>query len=334
MKQIFLIPTSALVAVCALSSCQKEEMSCTEIVNELTAVLQKVTDYDSAEAAAPRVEALMKRWQRAARRPIALNNTALLRSVSATPGSPEKDYVEALDALAEQVARVMASYPVVAYDGEIDEERLKRAVGTKGVVKRAGAAAEVKKGEEYIATYKAKNTDFDGDANNTVCSFEACYGSANLKNALDLRETPVTGVLEFDGDDAVIATPEYQEPAGGAEPAGDAAATEGDSADASEEGDAAGDDSAADDSASDDSAADDSASDDSSDDLGLDVGEPADEEPADDSSDEEPADEEPADEEPADEEPADEDASDEDSSGDDLDSDGGVDMDFGGLDLD
>ena len=324
MKQIFLIPTSALVAVCALSSCQKEEMSCTEIVNELTAVLQKVTDYDSAEAAAPRVEALMKRWQRAARRPIALNNTALLRSVSATPGSPEKDYVEALDALAEQVARVMASYPVVAYDGEIDEERLKRAVGTKGVVKRAGAAAEVKKGEEYIATYKAKNTDFDGDANNTVCSFEACYGSANLKNALDLRETPVTGVLEFDGDDAVIATPEYQEPAGGAEPAGDAAATEGDSADASEEGDAAGDDSAADDSASDDSA-----SDDSSDDLGLDDGEPADEEPADDSSDEEPADE-----EPADEEPADEDASDEDSSGDDLDSDGGVDMDFGGLDLD
>ena len=324
MKQIFLIPTSALVAVCALSSCQKEEMSCTEIVNELTAVLQKVTAYDSAEAAAPRVEALMKRWQRSARRSFALNSTALLRSVSATPGSPEKEYVEALEALSDQVARVMASYPVVAYDGEIDEERLKRAVGVKGAVKRADAAAEVKKGEAYIAKYSPKNTNFDGDANNTVCSFEPCYGSVNLKNALDLSETPVTGMMEFDGDEAVIATPEYEEPAGGAEPAADAA-TEGDAAtDAPEDGET-----------SDETPADDEEpADDTTEDVAIDDDAPADEEPADEEpagdepADEEPADEEPADEEPADEEPADEEPSDDADSGDDID------MDFGGLDLD
>lgn len=322
MKQIFLIPTSALVAVCALSSCQKEEMSCTEIVNELTAVLQKVTDYDSAEAAAPRVEALMKRWQRASRRPVALNSTALLRSVSATPGAPEKDYVEALEALAEQIARVSASYPVVSYDGEIDEERLKRAVGVQGAIKRAEAASEVKKGELYIATYKAKNTDFNGDSNNTVCSFEPCYGSVNLKNALDLRETPETGIFAFDGDDAVIATPEYTEPAGGTEPVGETAATDDTAADATEEGDSAGDDSA------DEEPADEEPAEDTTEEDATDDEEPA----ADDSSDEEPADEEPADEEPAeeestdDEEPAEEEESSDDSGVDDLD--------FGGLDLD
>ena len=331
MKQIFLIPTSALVAVCALSSCQKEEMSCTEIVNELTAVLQKVTDYDSAEAAAPRVEALMKRWQRAARRPVALNSTALLRSVSATPGAPEKDYVEALEALAEQVARVSASYPVLSYDGEIDEERLKRAVGAQGAIKRANAAAEVQKGELYIATYKAKNTDFNGDSNNTVCSFEPCYGSVNLKNALELRETPETGIFAFDGDDAVIATPEYTEPAGGAEPAGDAA-TDAAAADATEDGDSAGDDS------TDEEPADDTTEEPATDDEEPADDEPADEEPADEEpADEEPADEEPAGEEPADEEPADEEPADEEPAGDEETSDdsGEVDdLDFGGLDLD
>lgn len=319
MKQIFLIPTSALVAVCALSSCQKEEMSCTEIVNELTAVLQKVTDYDSAEAAAPRVEALMKRWQRSARRSFALNGTALLRSVSATPGSPEKEYVEALEALSDQVARVMASYPVVAYDGEIDEERLKRAVGVNGAVKRADAAAEVKKGDAYIAKYSPKNTNFDGDANNTVCAFEPCYGSVNLKNALDLRETPVTGMMEFDGDEAIIPTPEYEEPAAGATAAEGDATTE-----TPEDGDSAGDATDGEEPA-----------DDSTEDVATDDETPSDEEPADEEpADEEPADEEPADEEPADEEPADEEPADEDSSGDDLDSGGDVDMDFGGLDLD
>ncbi len=307
MKQIFLIPTSALVAVCALSSCQKEEMSCTQLVQELTSVLQKVTDYDSAQAAAPRVEALMKRWQRAAGRPSALNSTALLRSVGTSEGAPEKEYVEALDALAEQIARVTASYPSLSHDGEIDEERLKRAVGAKGATKSAQAASELKLGEEYIATFKKKNTNFDGDANNTVCNFEPCFGSVDLKNALGIREEANSSLFVFDGEADVIATPEYTAPAA-AESAAPAEDATGDSSDGEEP--AADDSSDGEEPAADDSSDDEEpAADDSSDDE-----EPAaddssdDEEPAadDSSDDEEPA----ADDSSDDEEPAADDSSD------------------------
>ena len=115
MKQFLLIPTSALVAAIVMTSCQKEELSCTQLVNELTEVLQKVTDYDSAVAAAPRVEALMLRWQKAATRPIDFDGTSLHAS-SLDEG---KAYLEALEKLVEQVARVKASYPSTSYDGDI-----------------------------------------------------------------------------------------------------------------------------------------------------------------------------------------------------------------------
>lgn len=306
MKQFLLIPTSALVAAVALTSCQKEELSCTQLATELTTLLQNVTDFDSAEAAAPRAEALMKRLVAAMGRPVDGDGSAL----HASAADEGKALIEALDKLGEQMARVAASYPALTHDGEVDVERLKRAVGAAGATKRAEAAAEVKKGEAYIAKYMKKNVSFDKDANNGVNGFAPCYGSAKLKEALDFRAEPEASVWKFDGEADAVTTPEYTEPAGGeaaAAPAeeGDTPAEEGEEPAAEETTDDA-EEPAADDS-EEPAEEDDTASDDSGLDLDVDVDistddEPADEEPA---VEEETTEEEPAvEEETTDEEPA------------------------------
>ena len=300
MKQFLLIPTSALVAAVALTSCQKEELSCTQLATELTTLLQNVTDFDTAEAAAPRAEALMKRLVAAMGRPAGLGGSAL-HSSSLDEGKALQD---ALDKLSEQLARIYSSYPSLTSDGEIDTERLKRAVGAAGATKRAEAAAELKKGEAYIAKYMKKNVSFDKDANNGVNGFAPCFGSTKLKDALDFREDPETSIWKFDGEADVIATPEYVAPAEGeaaAAPAeGDAAeegADEPAETDTTDEGDA--EEPAADDSEEEPTTDD---SEDSGDvDLDVDVDVDA-EEPA---AEEETTDEEPAvEEETTDEEPA------------------------------
>lgn len=318
MKQFLLIPTSALVAAVALTSCQKEELSCTQLATELTTLLQNVTDFDTAEAAAPRAEALMKRLVAAMGRPVDGDGSALYAS-SADEG---KALIEALDKLGEQMARVYASYPVLSHDGEIDTERLKRAVGAAGATKRAESATEVKKGEAYIAKYMKKNVSFDKDANNGVNGFAPCYGSAKLKEALDFRAEPEASIWKFDGEADVVATPEYTEPAGGeaAAPAeeGDTPA-EGEDEPASEKTTDDTEEPAADDS-EEPAEEEDTASDDGGLDLDVDVDissdeeEPADEEPAEEeTTEEETTEEEPAvdevettEEEPAEEEPAEE----------------------------
>ncbi|MBR3943880.1 MAG: hypothetical protein IKC90_04855 [Akkermansia sp.] len=340
MKQFLLIPTSALVAAVALTSCQKEELSCTQLATELTTLLQNVTDFDTAEAAAPRAEALMKRLVAAMGRPAGLGGSAL-HSSSLDEGKALQD---ALDKLSEQLARINSSYPSLTSDGEIDTERLKRAVGAAGATKRAEAAAELKKGEAYIAKYMKKNVSFDKDANNGVNGFAPCFGSTKLKDALDFREDPETSIWKFDGEADVIATPEYVAPAEGEA----AAPAEGDTAedgadepaetDTTDEGDA--EEPAADD--SEEPAADDSeetTEDEDSGDIDVDVDvsvDVDDEEPAveEETTDEEPAveeettDEEPAEEEETtDEEPAEEEESTEEDSGDD------VDLDIGDLDI-
>lgn len=343
MKQFLLIPTSALVAAIVMTSCQKEELSCTQLVNELTEVLQKVTDYDSAVAAAPRVEALMLRWQKAATRPIDFDGTSLHAS-SLDEG---KAYLEALEKLVEQVARVKASYPSTSYDGDIDTERLTRAVGSGGVMKRPEAAAELKKGEAYIAKYQTNNTSFSGDANNSVNVFMECYGCAELKAALEIKAEPnpaVSGVFAMDGEADKVATPEYVEPAGGE-------AAEGAEEPAEGEEPAATDEETTDEEPSVDEPADEEPADseettdeEPSVDLDLDVSvdeeepadeepaeeEPADEEPAEESSEEEVTEDEPADEEPAEEETVEEEPAEEETEEEDT---GDVDLDIGDLDL-
>lgn len=345
MKQFLLIPTSALVAAVALTSCQKEELSCTQLATELTTLLQNVTDFDTAEAAAPRAEALMKRLVAAMGRPAGLGGSAL-HSSSLDEG---KALQEALDKLSEQLARIYSSYPSLTSDGEIDTERLKRAVGAAGATKRAEAAAELKKGEAYIAKYMKKNVSFDKDANNGVNGFAPCFGSTKLKDALDFREDPETSIWKFDGEADVIATPEYVAPAEGEA----AAPAEGDAAedgtdepaetDTTDEGDT--EEPAADD--SEEPAADDSeetTEDEDSGDIDVDVDvdvdvddeEPAveeettDEEPAveEETTDEEPAvEEETTEDEPAEEEETTDEEPAEEESGDD------VDLDIGDLDI-
>ena len=77
MKRFLLIPSLAFLAVSTLTSCQKEEKTALELTQELTAELQKISDYRTAEAAAPRVEVLNKRMQNAGVRAFAANDPAL-----------------------------------------------------------------------------------------------------------------------------------------------------------------------------------------------------------------------------------------------------------------
>lgn len=320
MKQFLLISTSALVASVALTSCQQEEQSCTQIAKELTELLKNVTDHDSAKAAAPRAAALMKRLVNALGRPVDISGSSLHAS-SLDEGAELK---KALEDLTEQIARVYVSYPSTSADGAIDRDRLVRAVGVHGVIKRAEAAKELEKGEAYLTQYKPKG-NFSDDPNNSVPAFERCFGCKELEEALDVKvfkdAKPEESMFKIDGEADAVATPEYVEPA--AAPADEAAKSEGEG-----EGDAAEstDEDTAEESTEDttseetteETTAEDSGSDFdvSVDDVSVDIG--GDEETAEDEEtteeetmEEESTDEEPVVEETSDEEPAEEETSDE-----------------------
>ena len=82
MKRFLLIPSFALLAFGMLTSCQKEDMTAQQLAEELTSELQKVTDYNSAEAAAPRIAALNIRFQNASVRVFSVGGNALAASDS------------------------------------------------------------------------------------------------------------------------------------------------------------------------------------------------------------------------------------------------------------
>ena len=177
MKRFLFIPTCALVALGALTSCQKEEMTAAQLAEELTAELQKVTSYKTAEAAAPRVEALNKRYQNASVRVFSMGGNALVNSDAAA-------YSEATCRLARQIGRVRASKPVSEYDGEVVDSLLVRTVGVNsGAAVDATPQEQVEAGAKYI--YNAE----DQNANNPP-NFAECYGSAKLKAALDYVASP------------------------------------------------------------------------------------------------------------------------------------------------
>lgn len=177
MKRFLFIPTCALVALGALTSCQKEEMSAAQLAEELTAELQKVTSYKTAEAAAPRVEALNKRYQNASVRVFSMGGNALVNSDAAA-------YSDATCRLARQIGRVRASKPVSEYDGEVVDSLLVRTVGTN-----SGAAADATPQEQVEAGAKYIYNAEDQNANNPP-NFAECYGSAKLKAALDYVASP------------------------------------------------------------------------------------------------------------------------------------------------
>lgn len=213
MKRFLLIPSCALLAFGMLTSCQKEDKTAQQLADELTAELQKVTDYKTAEAAAPRVEALNKRFQNAAVRPFSANGSALAKST-------KNGYAESISTLAREIGRVQASKPVTESDGDIDEARLIRTVGAAaGSSAEAPAKEQTTKGKAY--TYN------DSDANNNnPPTFAAYYGSSKLQTALEYTANAADfGVMHFDSPEDCPAIPAAVEVAD-EEPAADDSAEE------------------------------------------------------------------------------------------------------------
>lgn len=182
MKRLFLIPSCALMALSCLTSCQKEEKTALELSQELTAELQKVVSFKTAEAAAPRVEALNKRFQNAGARVFAVGGSALSRSAGES-GHEGDAYAESLAKLAREVGRIRASMPVTSSDGEVDRDRLVLAVGAANGAGDAASAAERKeKGVAYMHG--------ETESSETPGNFAEYYGSSKLKEALEFTVEP------------------------------------------------------------------------------------------------------------------------------------------------
>lgn len=182
MKRLLLIPTCALMALSTLTSCQKEEKTALELSQELTAELQKVVSYKTAEAVAPRVEALNKRFQNAGARVFAVGGSALTRSAGSA-GHEGDAYAESLAKLAREVGRIRASVPVATSDGEVDRDRLILAVGAaNGSSDDAPAVERKQKGVAYMHG--------ETETSETPGNFAEYYGSAKLKEALEFMVAP------------------------------------------------------------------------------------------------------------------------------------------------
>lgn len=207
MKKLLLLPGCALLALGVLTSCQKEDKTAQQLAEELTAEIAKVTDYKTAEAAAPRIEVLNKRFQNASVRTFSVGSNALT-------DSSVNGYAEAVGNLAKEIGRVQASKPVTEADGEVDETLLIQAVGVgAGAEASASAKERTSKGKAYLQNENNKD-------NNNMPELPACYGSKALANALkytaDVADFPAT---RMDSDDDVPAIPAAVEPAEDEEPA-------------------------------------------------------------------------------------------------------------------
>lgn len=207
MKKLLLIPGCALLALGVLTSCQKEDKTAQQLADELTVELQKVTDYKSAEAAAPRVAVLNKRFQNASVRVFSAGSNALVDSST-------NAYADAVGNLAREIGRVQASKPVKEADAEVDEDRLLQAVGVgAGAAPSDPAATRAAKGKAYLENENNKD-------NNNMPDVPSCYGSKALRDALsytaDVADFPAT---RFDTDEDVPAIPAAVEPAEEEEPA-------------------------------------------------------------------------------------------------------------------
>lgn len=195
MKRFLLIPSCALLAFGMLTSCQKEEKTAQQLAEELTAELQKVTDYKTAEAVAPRVEALNKRFQNASVRVFSADANALAASEA-------NAYSDAVCRLVREMGRVQAGKPVAESDGEVDDTSLVRAVGVgSGAPADAPAKDQFTKGQLY--TYNA-----DSESNNNPPALPEYYGSDKLASALSyVASTSDNGAFKFASEEDVPAIP-------------------------------------------------------------------------------------------------------------------------------
>ena len=325
MKRFLLIPSLAFLAMSTLTSCQKEEKTALELTQELTAELQKITDYRTAEAAAPRVEVLNKRMQDAGVRAFAANDPALTRSMIDAEGSEGAAYSEALAQLAAEIGRIQASAPT-GEDGEIDRTCLILAVGAaNGSTPDAAAGDRQKAGMAYI-----KDTTSTHETPGTLPEY---YGSDKLREALSYKADPTSVPLtKMDTDEdvpaipAAVELPEEEVPAATEDE--ETTTDDAPAADDSSDEPSIDDEPAADDSSDEPSIDDEPAADDSSDEPSID-----DEPAADDSSDEPSIDDEPAADDSSDEPSLDDSGSDDLDVGDDAGDDSGDDIEIGDLGL-
>lgn len=199
MKRFLLLPSCALLAFGMLTSCQKEEKSAHQLAEELTTELQKVTDYSTAEAVAPRIEALNKRFQNASVRVFSGDTNALA-------ASDANAYSDAVCRLVREMGRVQASKPVTEADGEVDDASLVCAVGVgAGVSSDAPSQDQFNKGQLYI--YSS-----DSESNNNPPAFAEYYGSAKLASALAyVASTADNGAFKMATEEDVPAIPEAVE---------------------------------------------------------------------------------------------------------------------------
>lgn len=218
MKHSLYVASCVLLASAFLSSCQKEDKSAYELARELTAELQQITDLQSANAHAARVEVLNKRFQNASVRVLALNTTALCRSADSSDEHVGARYAEALKELAKEIGRVRASYPTTTHDGAVDPERLLIAVG----------AANGGDTPERCKEIGLSHVHDETNAHEIPGAFPECYGSIKLHDALAYQANAATASnVKFDSAADVPAIPAV----GAADDAAPAAADDADSAD-------------------------------------------------------------------------------------------------------
>lgn len=201
-----------MLAMGLFTSCQKETESAQQLAEELTAELQKVTDYRTAEAAAPRVKVLNQRFQNASTQVLSLNFNPLAESVKPEEEGGVAPYVETITKLAKEIGRVRASKPVTTHDGEIDDTRLLQTVGANaGAGADAGAAATLKKGNEYMKNPTSRE-------NNNPPGFAECYGSDAMVDALSYTAAVEERAAYWDSEESVPAVPAEVAPAEEDEP--------------------------------------------------------------------------------------------------------------------
>lgn len=201
-----------MLAMGLFTSCQKETESAQQLAEELTAELQKVTDYRTAEAAAPRVKVLNQRFQNASTQVLSLNFNPLAESVKPEEEGGVAPYVETITKLAKEIGRVRASKPVTTHDGEIDDTRLLQTVGANaGAGADAGAAATLKKGDEYMKNPTSRE-------NNNPPGFAECYGSDAMVDALSYTAAVEERAAYWDSEESVPAVPAEVAPAEEDEP--------------------------------------------------------------------------------------------------------------------
>lgn len=202
MKRLLLPSLCALLSLATLNSCQQEEKSSLELAKQLTEELQTVVDKSTADAAAPRVAAMNKRFQDASIQTAAANGTPLLQSAN----RPD-EYADALAELSRQMGRISASLPVLEYDANVDKDQLLITLG-----KAKTKDGETLSDEEALAAGKAYMSNSIDKTRESTGELPAYYGSAALEEALSYTADPSTASL-FSMGEAVEETPEAAIPA-------------------------------------------------------------------------------------------------------------------------